>query len=199
MQDDRRRATEEDLEARLNGGQAAGAGGGKAQPPAKGGKGAPAKGAGGEELAADESTETSSLDFSKPVEYNLVGANGALNSSSLAPSLYLSGLESLVRFDLRYAQYLTMIRQEHEQAEGILTDTAKLVPRCLYLSPQLRFYQAFLVGHVNRMKFYDKVLEFQAQYTKRPKYKESFVRHVPHGSIALGHFLIELPNFSERL
>jgi hypothetical protein len=32
-----------------------------------------------------------------------------------------------------------------------------------------------------------------------PKYKESFVRHVPHGSIALGHFMIELPNFSDKL
>lgn len=34
---------------------------------------------------------------------------------------------------------------------------------------------------------------------KNPKYKESFVRHVPYGSIALGHFLIELPNFSDKL
>mmetsp|Transcript_13381 Transcript_13381/g.20917 ORF Transcript_13381/g.20917 Transcript_13381/m.20917 type:complete len:212 (+) Transcript_13381:433-1068(+) len=31
------------------------------------------------------------------------------------------------------------------------------------------------------------------------KYKHSFTRHVPHGSIALGHFLLELPNFSQRL
>ena len=34
---------------------------------------------------------------------------------------------------------------------------------------------------------------------KNPKYKESFVKHVPYGSIALGHFMIELPNFSEKL
>ena len=49
------------------------------------------------------------------------------------------------------------------------------------------------------MIFYDQVQEFQAKYMSTPKYKESFVRHVPHGSIALGHFLIELPNFSEQL
>lgn len=34
---------------------------------------------------------------------------------------------------------------------------------------------------------------------KNPKYKESFTRHVPYGSIALGHFLVELPGLSEKL
>jgi len=56
-----------------------------------------------------------------------------------------------------------------------------------------------LLGHVNREIFYEKVIAFQGQYTKNHKYKESFTRHVPYGSIALGHFLIELPNFSEKL
>jgi hypothetical protein len=49
------------------------------------------------------------------------------------------------------------------------------------------------------MIFYDKVIAFQSNYMTNPKYKESFQRHVPHGSIALGHFLIELPNFSDEL
>ena len=71
--------------------------------------------------------------------------------------------------------------------------------RCLYASPQLKFYQAFLLGHVNRQIFYDKVLQFQSNYMKNIKYKESFARHVPYGSVALGHFLVELPNFSEKL
>jgi len=49
------------------------------------------------------------------------------------------------------------------------------------------------------MIFYDRVLEFQGEYMKKSlKYRE-FQRHVPSGSIALGHFLIELPNFSDRL
>jgi hypothetical protein len=43
------------------------------------------------------------------------------------------------------------------------------------------------------------VLEFQAKYTANPKYKESFTRHVPYGSIALGHFMLELPNFSQKM
>ena len=47
--------------------------------------------------------------------------------------------------------------------------------------------------------FYDKVKEFQAQYTENPKYKDSFTRHVPFGSIALGPLMLELPNFSSRL
>lgn len=34
---------------------------------------------------------------------------------------------------------------------------------------------------------------------KNIKYRDSFVRHVPYGSIALGHFMIELPNFSQKL
>jgi hypothetical protein len=88
---------------------------------------------------------------------------------------------------------------KHEEAKKILSDSGKIAARCLYVSPQLKFYQACLVGHVNRMMFYDRVLEFQSQYTKKSlKYRE-FQRHVPFGSVALGHFLIELPNFSERL
>jgi len=155
----RKRATEEDLEARLASSQPAGGAGGKKEAPAKG-KGAPAKGAVADEAPADESTETSSLDFSNPINYKLNLADQAINASSLAPSIYLQGLDNLVRFDLRYAQYLTMIQHKHSEAEGVLARTEKLVSRCLYLCPQLKFYQSFLMGHVNRMLFYEKVLEF---------------------------------------
>ena len=113
--------------------------------------------------------------------------------------MYVQGLEAAIRFDLRHAQYLTLIEHKHEEAKQILLTSGKIAARCLFVSPQLKFYQSCLVGHVNRMIFYDKVSEFQSQYTKRSqKYKE-FQRHVPYGSIALGHFLIELPNFSEKL
>jgi len=47
--------------------------------------------------------------------------------------------------------------------------------------------------------FYDKVIDFQSKYMKNPRYKDTFVKHVPFSSIALGHFLIELPSFSEKL
>jgi len=195
--EDRTPATEQGLEAQLAN-VSSSAAAGKGQPAAKGGKpAAPAKGQVVEE--ADETAEAPSLDFSRPIEYKLALADAAANSSSLPPNIYLSGLESAVRFDLRYSQYLTLIEHQHEQAKAVLQDTAKLVARCLYASPQLRFYQALLLAHVNRQIFYDKVLQFQAQYMRNPKYKASFVRHVPHGSIALGHFLVELPNFSEKL
>jgi hypothetical protein len=81
----------------------------------------------------------------------------------------------------------------------VLQDTAKISERTLFVSPQLKFYLAFFLGHVNREIFYEKVLQFQFQYMKSPKYKESFASHVPSGSIALGHFLLALPNFSERV
>ena len=64
----------------------------------------------------------------------------------------------------------------------------------------MKFYLNLLMGHVNREIFYDKVKEFQSSYMREdPKYKQSFTIHVPHGSIALGHFLLELPNFSEKM
>jgi hypothetical protein len=47
--------------------------------------------------------------------------------------------------------------------------------------------------------FYESVLEFQAKYNKINKYKDSLTKHIPYGSIALGHFMIELPNFSNEL
>jgi len=91
--------------------------GGKGQPPAKGGKAAPAKGAAQEDHApSDESTETSSLDFSSSIEYKLVRADTSFNTSRQAPSLYLQGLDSLIRLDLRYAQFLTMIQKKHQEA-----------------------------------------------------------------------------------
>jgi hypothetical protein len=76
---------------------------GGAKPPVAAGKPA------ADDHALSESTETSSLDFSTPVNYSLVQADGAANSSKLTPSIYINGLESLIRFDLRYAQFLSMI------------------------------------------------------------------------------------------
>jgi len=55
----------------------------------------------------------------------------------------------------------------------------------------------FLLGHTNLRLFYEKVEQFQVQYSKNNKYKESLSKHIPYGSIALGQFMIELPNFSE--
>jgi hypothetical protein len=203
--DDRKKATEEDLEAQLANvpAAAAAATGGKGAPPAKGGAGkgaAPSKGAAAEE-AADDTADSSkaSLDFSKPVEYKLSKADEAANSSCLPPNIYLLGLETLIRLDLRYSQYLTMIEKKHIEAKDVLLVTDKLADRTLYLCPQLQFYQALLQGHVNLQIFFDKVLDFQSKFTANPKYKESFTRHVPFGSIALGHFMLELPNFSHKM
>ncbi len=80
----------------------------------------------------------------------------------------------------------------------VILDAGKLMSRALFASPQLKFYQSFLLGHVNKLIFYENVMEFQSKYMRSPKYKESFTVHVPHGFIALGKFLIELPNFSQK-
>jgi hypothetical protein len=135
--DDRKKATEEDLEAQLANVSAAAATGAKGAPPAKGGAkgGAPAKGAVAEEV--EETTESSSLDFSKPVEYKLSKADEAANSSCLSPNIYLLGLETLIRLDLRYSQYLMMIERKHTEARAVLLVADKLAARTLYLCPQL--------------------------------------------------------------
>lgn len=57
----------------------------------------------------------------------------------------------------------------------------------------------FLIGQCNLRLFYEKVSEFQSKYSKNPKLKESFASHIPYSSVALGHFMIDLPNFSEQL
>lgn len=41
------------------------------------------------------------------------------------------------------------------------------------------------------------MLSFQSQYSKQRKYKNSLSDHIPFNAIALGEFLIELPNFSK--
>lgn len=58
----------------------------------------------------------------------------------------------------------------------------------------------FLLGHVNLQIFYQKMLEFQDKFARQRKYqgKEGFTKHVPYASIALGHFVVELPGFSDK-
>ena len=90
-------------------------------------------------------------------------------------------------------------RPQHELARKILQDSEKLIKRTLHIAPMMRFYVNFLLGWTNLKLFYEKVEEFQATYAKNPKYKESLAKHIPYGSIALGNFLLELPNFSETL
>jgi len=81
---------------------------GKGQAAAKGGK-APAAAKGQVVEEAEDTTDASSLDFSKPIDYKLAVADTGVNSSILPPNIYLSGLESAIRFDLRYSQYLTLL------------------------------------------------------------------------------------------
>lgn len=82
--EERKKATEEELEAQLANVPAAAAGG-KGAPPAKGAKApAPAKGAPAAVEEGDQTTETSSLDFSKPIDYKLALADSDANSSSLS-------------------------------------------------------------------------------------------------------------------
>ncbi len=149
------------------------------------------------------------LDFSSKIEYPLVPSDSAINSSYQEPNIYLRHLELVVRFDVRYAQFLAMLpkpsseaaapKPQHELARKILLDTEKLIKRTLHIGPMLKFYVNFLLGWANLKLFYEKVEEFQAKYAKNPKYKESLAKHIPYGSIALGPFLLELPNFSEAL
>ena len=88
---DRKKANEEDLEGLVP--AAAAAAGGKGAPgsAAKGAaKPPPAKGQVAEE--AEATTETSSLDFSKPLDYKLGAADAIANSSRAPPNIYIQGL-----------------------------------------------------------------------------------------------------------
>lgn len=70
----------------------------------------------------------------------------------------------------------------------------------LDLSPQLQFASKLLLGHVNIRLFYENMLKFQDQFMRNKKYQgnNGFVSHVPYESIALGHFMVELPGFSDK-
>lgn len=81
----------------------------------------------------------------------------------------------------------------------LLCDTLKLMARTLYVSPQLQFYGQFLLGLANQKIFVEQVIQFQSQYANLKKYKNSLADHIPFGSIALGEYLLELPNFSTHV
>jgi len=152
-----------------------------------------------EDLPVEEEKAEALLDFSQKVDYQLVLADVQANSSHQEPNIYLRCLDAAVRFDTRYAQYLSYIEKKHDLAKKILTDSEKLIKRTLHVSPQLKFYVNFLLGHANLQIFYDKLVEFQAKYEVSSKYKQSFQPHVPYGGVALAQYMVELPNFSENL
>lgn len=133
--EERKKATEEELEAQLANVPAAVAGG-KGAPPAKGAKApAPAKGAPAAVEDADQNTESSSLDFSKSIDYKLAIADTDANSSAPSQNIYIRGLENAIRLDLRHAQYLSLVEAKHEEAKKILGDCAKITTRTLYVNP----------------------------------------------------------------
>mmetsp|Transcript_14713 Transcript_14713/g.19940 ORF Transcript_14713/g.19940 Transcript_14713/m.19940 type:complete len:209 (+) Transcript_14713:633-1259(+) len=104
-----------------------------------------------------------------------------------------------IRFDIRYSQYCVILQSKYELAVKLLKDTLKLIDRTLFVSPQLKFYCQFLLGLSNQKIFEEQVLSFQSQYSKQRKYKASLADHIPFNGIALGEYLIELPNFSKQL
>jgi len=54
-------------------------------------------------------------------------------------------------------------------------------------------------GLANQKIFIDQVIQFQGQYSSQRKYKSSLTDHIPFNAIALGEYLIELPNFSTHI
>lgn len=86
------------------------------------------------------------LDFQKPVKYDLALAANKTNNSSTAPNVYLLNLPLAIRFDVRYSQYCLVIQFKPELAKKVLTDTQKLIDRCLFPSPQLKFHCCYLLA-----------------------------------------------------
>jgi len=58
----------------------------------------------------DDTPEEVKLDFTKPVDYELVPADEEINSSSIPQNIYLPALALTTRFDLRYSQFCIMIQ-----------------------------------------------------------------------------------------
>jgi hypothetical protein len=139
------------------------------------------------------------IDFTKQLKYELQQAPTDLNNSGLAPNIYLSALALAIRFDLRYSQYMIIIQQKNDLAKRVLTDAQKLIERCLFCAPQLKFYCCYLSGLASQRIFQDSVIRFQSKYAHLKKYQQSLTAHIPKDFIALGEFLIELPGFSAEL
>ena len=133
------------------------------------------------------------------MKYDLVPADTEINSSKVAVNIYLESLQLAIRFDIRYSQYCVVQQKKYDLAVKLLKDTLKLIDRTLYVSPQLQYYCHFLLGLANQKIFIEQVLQFQSQYSTMKKYKNSLTDHIPFDSIALGEYLIEMPNFSNTI
>jgi len=84
------------------------------------------------------------------------------NTSRVEFNVYLSCLESTIRFDIRYAQCLTYLEKKHDMAKRVLEDALKLSARTMHISPALKFYIHFLLGYANQQIFYEKCILYQS-------------------------------------
>jgi hypothetical protein len=139
------------------------------------------------------------VDFTKPLKYDLHQAPVDVNNSSNVANLYLLSLPMAIRFDLRYSQYCIVIQEKFEIAKKVLTDTQKLIDRCLFCAPQLKFYCAFLCGLASQRIFQESTMRFQSKFAHLKKYQHSLAKHIPKNSFALGKYMLELPGFSSEL
>ena len=73
-----------------------------------------------DDLPVEEEKVEPPLDFTNRIEYQLAPSDPQINTSFVEPNIYLKHLEAAIRFDVRYAQYLTMIEKKHELAKKVL-------------------------------------------------------------------------------
>lgn len=119
--EDRKKVSEEDLETALAAaGGASAAAAGSSKPGTGKDKAKPGKGSPVEEEKVEDAPNPNVLDFSKPIDYKLQGAEYEANSATQELNIYFAGLSSLVRLDLRYAQYLSLLEKSHHDAKLIL-------------------------------------------------------------------------------
>ena len=142
------------------------------------------------------------FDYSKSLTASLQYPNKDINSSYVAPTIYLLGLEQLIKIDIRYATAI-LTNGEPETALRVLSDTLTLTKRTANVTPSLTFSVLLLLSVANKEIFKSKVWSFANSYIEKAKNNKKyrkFVEQLPYGNeMPLGAELFKLPTFAHNL
>lgn len=111
-------------------------------------------------------------------------------------------LKSMIRF-IRCQMH---INQDNTNENWLiyLQKVENILDRHFKMTISLRLLMNYLIGLFHKRKFIEKILEFQSKYVqkyiqdKNKKYKK-LVDRLPYRDLSRNRFLLDLPNFSQKL
>lgn len=147
------------------------------------------------------------FDFSKESKMNFHSFDAVINNTALKHNSYIKYIEIYIKSSLRTIQTWMHIHFNEVYPESLLASLKKIEVTLLKnfnIPFSSRLLLNFLMAKYYKKKFVENLLEIQTKYISKytnekiKKYKR-LVDRLPFRDLARNKYLLELPNFSEKL